>query len=204
MSDIELTGQMLLVACLNLVFAALGSLLIWRFYGKKIVYAEAGSAVINRIIKPDPQTKEALFSIFDVMTEWLFTERETGGKVQIPTAEIGPDKKPVMREIDERLTPFDAFAGKLGGHLFNKVRGKMGGDAFALNKMMGEVGADLGMGGGLPVSPASLRALTKGNPGPALMELGMRWWQEKKLNPEATTPKEGTGPVSSGLLMRKK
>ena len=134
--------QMAIQGLFTLLFAAIGSLLLWKFYGAKIVNHEAGDSVVKAITNPDEKTIAALESLIKnsapLMWNWFLT------------SEIKTDHK--IKDADgndtarfETVTPYESIISATAELLFRKAAGAKGamirdGKA-ALGKALGPEGA---------------------------------------------------------------
>lgn len=153
-----------------------GSILAYRFIFIPIVLPWIQKCLRNVIIriftKPDDEEKEALYGLLDMVINYMGTRQiNTGEKVRVQreTKAVDAEGKPVMEtiEIDEIMTPIQLFARDIGSFAVMKIKGQSGGVKAQLNRVLQD---GLTGDGGLPLSPAALKALNKGNYGPALTE----------------------------------
>jgi len=107
-------------------------------------------------------------AIMSQIVKYLFEfQIKTGNKIKVATDELDAEKKPVYKEIDEILTPIDLLSRQVGNYAIAKIKGQSGGVKTQLNRVLQE---SLAGEGGMPLSPTALKALSKGQLGPALTE----------------------------------
>jgi len=129
---------MVLTAALNLVFAAVGSFIIWKFYGSKLVNRgvmhSAGAAVVNAIKEPNEETTEAMHAMMSMGWNWFLSAKiPTGKKIKV-TSDDGE-----VVETEEELTPYVMIMRETGRQLMFQFKGLKGG-------LMSQAGRDIAEG----------------------------------------------------------
>lgn len=189
--------------------------LLWTRF---VLMRYTGRALIAWIMKldQDPDGQKAVEKLFEILVkrlitkdglvimgqfmgaamEWLFSsEVRTGEKVKVKTEtdQKGPDGKPIVeiKEIDEILTPIQLVAKVLSSYIFAKFRGMNGGVKTQLGNLLESEASDSGM----PLSAASMKALSQGKFGPAIAETVARFTagkiKSKSTNNEVATTGDG-------------
>jgi len=129
---------MVLTAALNLVFAAVGSFLIWKFYGAKLVNRgvmhSAGAAVVNAIKEPNEETTEAMHAMMAMGWNWFLTSKIPTGKTIKTT-----DSEGNSQEVPEELSPYVMIMRETGRQLMFQFKGFKGG-------LMSQAGRDIAEG----------------------------------------------------------
>jgi len=164
----------------TLFFAALGSYVMWKVVGPKVV-----DSVISK-------------KLGHALMNWFFTPIKTGKKKKTIDEETGE-----KTEVDEEASPLEIIVGSAGAILFAKMMGKMGGDARKREAIQGDIIAGLSnpaspFAGILnSVNPRILeRAIKDGDYIPIILD--QTWplisrWIDKRLNTTNVDNKPGAG-----------
>jgi len=156
---------MLLVA---VVWAVLSTVIVWKWVVPYFFGQYVKKTIIQMLDEPDADVKGALSSILMIGLEWMHSQPiKTGNKVKVASDKLDAEDHPIMIEQDEVLTPMDLIAREVGNYAIMKMKGQAGGVKTQLNRVLQE---GLQGEGALPLSPAALKALSKGQLGPALTE----------------------------------
>jgi len=156
---------MLLVA---VVWAVLSTVIVWKWVVPYFFGQYVKKTIIQMLNEPDDDVKGALSSILMIGLEWMHSQPiKTGNKVKVASDKLDAEDHPIMIEQDEVLTPMDLIAREVGNYAIMKIKGQAGGVKTQLNRVLQE---GLQGEGALPLSPAALKALSKGQLGPALTE----------------------------------
>jgi len=131
---------------------------------------------IEEAAEGDSVARESLFKLFDSMIIYASTrEIKTGEKIKVATDKTDAEGKPIMKEMDEVLSPIQLLARTIGSYVIMKFKGSVGGTKNQMKQMLMDEAAETGIG----LSPAALQALARGKVGPALAEVGLPFVMEK-------------------------
>jgi len=156
---------MLLVA---VVWAVLSTVIVWKWVVPYFFGEYVKRTIITMLKEPDDDVKGALGQIFMIALSWAGSQPiKTGEKVKVASDKLDAEDHPIYIEQDEVLTPIDLLARTIGNYAIMKMKGQAGGVKTQLNRVLQE---GLQGEGALPLSPAALKALSKGQLGPALTE----------------------------------
>lgn len=157
--------------------------LLWTRF---VLMKYTGRALIAWIedLGDDEKGREAIGTLLYHMMNWMFSAQiKTGEKIKIKveTGKTDAEGKPVeeTREEEEILPPVAILGRQMGNYVLAKMKGSAGGLKNQLGAMLD---AQAIMGDGEGLSPASLKAIQKGNLGPALAEIAARHLSKKMAN----------------------
>jgi len=152
---------------LYIVGATLGwltlSYLFWVLVARPMFKKWVKSTIVMMISEPDADTKAAINGLFTLGWNWFVTPVNTGKTVK------QTDDEGNSQEVPEVQSPYQQMIGESTRILFMKLKGMRGGDA---TKLAAEL-SGITDGNPLGLSPAAMKALLKGQIGPAIMEVGL-------------------------------
>jgi len=156
---------MLLVA---VVWAVLSTVIVWKWVVPYFFGAYVKKTIIQMLDEPDDEVKGALSQMLMLALDWAHSAQiKTGNRVKVASDKLDAEDHPIYIEQDEVLTPMDLIAREVGNYAIMKMKGQAGGVKTQLNRVLQE---GLAGEGAMPLSPAALKALSKGQLGPALTE----------------------------------
>lgn len=122
-----------------MAFGALGSLVLWVTVGRRMMLRYAGRSVINALLDPDEDTKEALHVILAQAWNWFLTPSiKHTRKVQ------SKDDQGNLSEAEETfsLSPLQELVGEIGRFTKMQFLASKGGDAKAMKEALQAAGVD--------------------------------------------------------------
>jgi len=160
--------DVLIMLAVAVVWAVLSTVIVWKWVVPYFFGAYVKKTIIGMLDEPDDEVKGALSSILVISLDWMHSQPiKTGNKVKVASDKLDAEDHPIYIEQDEVLTPIDLIAREIGNYAIMKMKGQAGGVKTQLNRVLQE---GLAGEGGLPLSPTALKALSKGQFGPALTE----------------------------------
>jgi len=121
-----------------MAFGALGSLVLWVTIGRRMMLRYAGKSVINALLDPDEDTKEAIHIILAQAWTWFLTPSiKTGRKIQTKD-EAGA----ILSEAEEILSPFQNLVGEIGRFIKMQFLATKGGEQKALKEALAQAAQD--------------------------------------------------------------
>jgi len=152
------------------------SYLFWVLVARPMFKKWVKGTILLMVTEPDEDTKTAINSLFTLGWNWFLTPVKTGKTIK------QTDDEGNSQEVPEVLSPYQQMIAESSRILFMKFKGMTGGSKTQLqNELSG-----LTEGNPLGLSPAALKALLKGQIGPAVMEVGMpklmEFFNKKKDN----------------------
>jgi len=164
-------GSLTLVDILVLVVLWFGTSMVANLlWTRFVVLKYVGRAFMGWIngLKDDKEGQESMYALLDLTLAYMGSRQiKTGNKVKVASDKLDAEDHPIYIEQDEVLTPIDLIARHIGNYAIMKMKGQAGGVKSQLNKVLQE---GLAGEGAMPLSPAALKALSKGQLGPALTE----------------------------------
>jgi len=139
------------------------SYLFWVLVARPMFKKWVKGTILLMVTEPDEDTKRAINSLFTLGWNWFLTPVNTGRTVK------QTDDEGNSQEVPEVQSPYQQMIGESTRILFMKFKGMKGGDA---TKLAAEL-SGITDGNPLGLSPAAMKALLKGQIGPAVMEVGM-------------------------------
>jgi len=92
----------------------------------------AGKSVVNALLDPDDDTKEAIHAILAQAWTWFLTPTiKTGRKIQTKD-----EKGEILSEADEILSPFQNLVGEIGRFIKMQFLATKGGEQKALKQAL--------------------------------------------------------------------
>jgi len=160
--------DVLIMLAVAVVWAVLSTVIVWKWVVPYFFGAYVKKTIIQMLDEPDDDVKGALSSMLVIALDWMHSQPiKTGNKVKVASDKLDAEDHPIYIEQDEVLTPIDLIAREIGNYAIMKMKGQAGGVKTQLNRVLQE---GLAGEGGLPLSPTALKALSKGQFGPALTE----------------------------------
>jgi len=157
-----------------IALGALGSLFMWLVIGP-VMTGYGFKRLVRKAAEGDPKSLETFYHVGDLLISWAAQERiKTGEKVKIATDKVDAEGKPIYKEVDEVLSPIQLMARTIGNYVMMKFKGSIGGTKNQVKQMFVDSMAETGSG----PSQAALTALSRGNIGPLIAEVGMPYVQE--------------------------
>ena len=161
-------SDVLVMLFVAVAWAVISTLIVWKWVIPYFFGAYVKKTIIEMLDEPDEEVKDALSSFLMLMLDWAHTQPiKTGNKIKVATDKVDAEDKPILIEQDEVLTPMDLISREIGNYAIMKIKGQAGGVKTQLNRVLQE---GLVGDGGLPISVAAAKELSKGNYGPALTE----------------------------------
>lgn len=141
----------------------IGSYLFWVFVARPMFKKWVKSTILLMVTEPDADTKLAINSMFTLGWNWFLTPVETGRVIK------QKDEEGNETEVKEAVSPYNQLISETARIIFYKFKAQTGG-------MNAKLQADLSglalESAGLGISPAAMKAIMKGNFGPAIAEVG--------------------------------
>jgi len=174
-----------------ILLGGLGSLVLWLILGP-IMTGYGFKKLVQKAIDGDEKSMKVFMDIGTLLMAWATqTKFKTGNKIKVKTDEVDANGKPIFSEEEEILTPVQTLSKAVGTYAFEKLRSSAGGVKTQLGNALQQELSDSGVG----LSPAALSGIARGNFKQALIEIGMKYYLDKRkkgdINLEGNTGEQG-------------
>jgi hypothetical protein len=157
-----------------IALGAVGSLFMWLVIGP-VMTGYGFKRLVRKAAEGDPKSLETFYHVGDLLIKWAAEERiPTGEKIKVATDKVDEEGKPIYKEVNEVLSPIQLMARTIGNYVLMKFKGSIGGTKNQVKQMFVDSMAETGGG----PSPAALQALSRGNIGPLIAEVGLPYLTE--------------------------
>jgi len=174
-----------LTALIYIALGAVGSTFAWLVLGPQMTGlgvkrlaargSEAARKDAKKRSKREAKDLEFWFQLGDILIAYAAEPRiDTGETIRVATDKVDAEGKPIYIEQKEILSPIQLLARTIGSYVMMKFKGSVGGTKNQVKQMFMDSMSETG--GGPP--PAALQALSRGNIGPMIAEIGMPYVQE--------------------------
>ena len=175
-----------------ILLGGLGSLVLWLILGP-IMTGYGFKKLVQKAIDGDEKSMKVFMDIGTLLMVWATqTKFKTGNKIKVKTDEVDANGKPIFSEEEEILTPVQTLSKAVGTYAFEKLRSSAGGVKTQLGNALQQEFAD---SSGWGLSPAALSGIARGNLKQALIEIGMKYYLDKRkkgdINSDSDTGRQG-------------